>query len=390
MRSRTRRRSIISAISRSSKADVTFLPVSAAYERQIAERGFHKDPAQLTAVEALDELRTRLTAATPRSRTRARRLLARFGIGTSRRTERGLYLWGGVGRGKTWLMDLFFHSLPFEDKRRRHFHRFMHDVHAQLKRLGAREAPLEQVAADLASECRVICFDELFVTDIADAMILGTLFEGLFRRGVTLVATSNVPPRDLYKDGLQRARFLPAIDLIERNTRVLAMEGGTDYRLRQLTQAGTYLLQDRPDTSRRLEALFRELADGDSREGGSVEIEGREIPIVRESANAIWFEFEALCDGPRSQNDYIEIARNYQCVVVEHVPRFDATRENAARRFIALVDELYDRNVNLILSAAAAPTELYQGERLIFEFQRTTSRLIEMQTEEYLAREHRP
>lgn len=369
---------------------MTFLPVNAAYERQIAERGFHKDPAQLAVVEALDELRTRLIAATPPHRTGARRLLARFGIGTSRQTERGLYLWGGVGRGKTWLMDLFFHSLPFDDKRRRHFHRFMHDVHAQLKRLGAREAPLEQVAADLASQCRVICFDELFVTDIADAMILGTLFEGLFRRGVTLVATSNVPPRDLYKEGLQRARFLPAIDLIERNTRVLAMEGGTDYRLRQLTQAGTYLLQDRPDTSRRLEALFRELADGDSREGGSVEIEGREIPIVRESANAIWFEFEALCEGPRSQNDYIEIARNYQCVVVEHVPRFDATRENAARRFIALVDELYDRNVNLILSAAAAPAELYQGERLIFEFQRTTSRLIEMQTEEYLAREHKP
>ena len=391
MRSRTRRRSIISAISRSSKPDVIGLPsVTAAYERQIAERGFRKDPAQLAAVEALDELRTRLITAVPARQTGARRLLASFGIGTPRRTERGLYLWGGVGRGKTWLMDLFFQSLPFEEKRRRHFHRFMHDVHAQLKRLGAREAPLEQVAADLASECRVICFDELFVTDIADAMILGTLFDGLFRRGVTLVATSNVPPRDLYKDGLQRARFLPAIDLIERNTRVLAMEGGTDYRLRQLTQAGTYLLQDRPDASRRLETLFHELADGDAREGGSVEIEGRDIPIVRESANAIWFEFGALCEGPRSQNDYIEIARNYQCVFVEHVPRFDATRENAARRFIALVDELYDRNVNLILSAAAVPTELYQGERLTFEFQRTASRLIEMQTEDYLAREHRP
>jgi cell division protein ZapE len=299
-------------------------------------------------------------------------------------------LWGGVGRGKTWLMDLFFQSLPFAEKRRRHFHRFMYDVHAQLKSLREQQAPLEQVADNIARETRVICFDELFVTDIADAMILGTLFEGLFRRGVTLVATSNVPPKDLYKDGLQRARFLPAIALLEENTRVLAVDGGTDYRLRQLTQAGTYLQSSAPDTPRRLEALFTELADGPSpRDGATIEIEGRSIPIVRESANAIWFEFEALCEGPRSQNDYIEISRNYQSVIVANVPQITSQRENAARRFIALVDELYDHNVNLIVSAAAPPHEIYRGERLTFEFQRTVSRLIEMQTEEYLAREHR-
>jgi cell division protein ZapE len=274
----------------------------------------------------------------------------------------------------------------------------MHDVHAQLIEIGNREAPLEQVAENIAAQARVLCFDELFVTDIGDAMILGTLFDGLFRRGVTLVATSNVPPRDLYKGGLQRERFLPAIDLLERNTQVLAVNGATDYRLRQLTQAGTYLLSGSPDTSRRLEALFTELADGEAyngeqgeaRNGGAVEIEGRQIPVVRESANTIWFEFEALCEGPRSQNDYIEIARNYQSVIVANVPRFEPHRENAARRFIALIDELYDRNVNLIVSAAAGPNDLYHGERLAFEFERATSRLIEMQTEEYLAREHRP
>jgi cell division protein ZapE len=361
-----------------------------AYDRQIQERGFRSDAAQLTAVDALDDLRRRLNASGSSAPSGARRLLSKLGLSRPAGPERGLYLWGGVGRGKTWLMDLFYQSLPFAQKRRRHFHRFMHDVHGQLKQLGNREAPLEQVAANLASDTRVLCFDEFFVTDIADAMILGTLLDGLFRRGVTLVATSNSPPRDLYKEGLQRARFVPAIELIERHARVLAVDGGTDYRLRQLTQAGTYLPSGSPDTPRRLEALFTEIADGGARSGGTVEIEGRDIPIIRESVNSIWFEFEALCEGPRSQNDYIEIAREYQSVVVANVPRFESTHDNAARRFIALIDELYDHNVNLIVSAAAPPDDLYHGERLAFEFQRATSRLIEMQTEEYLAREHRP
>jgi len=361
------------------------------YGRQLEERGFRSDPAQLAAIDALEDLRRRLISAPHAAPTGARRLLSRLrGTHASTTPERGLYLWGGVGRGKTWLMDLFFQSLPFDAKRRRHFHRFMHDVHSQLKQPGNREAPLELVADRFAAEARVLCFDELFVADIADAMILGTLLDALFRRGVTLVATSNVPPRDLYKDGLQRQRFLPAIGLLERHTLVMTVEGGTDYRLRQLTEAGTYLAADAPDTAARLDALFMELADGGARVGGFVEIEGRAIPVVRESDNTIWFEFEALCEGPRSQNDYIEIAREYQSVIVANVPRFTATRENAARRFISLVDELYDRHVNLIVSAAAAPADLYHGERLTFEFQRTASRLIEMQTEEYLASEHRP
>ena len=367
--------------------------VRAAYDRQVQERGFRKDKAQLAAVEALEELRSRLiaangTASGSKAKRLSKRALSKLGI-TSEHAERGLYLWGGVGRGKTWLMDLFFQSLPFKEKRRRHFHRFMYEVHAHLKKLGERQAPLEEVAAKIASDIRVICFDEFFVTDIADAMILGTLFESLFRRGVTLVATSNVPPKDLYKEGLQRARFLPAIKLLEENTKVLAVDGGVDYRLRQLTQAGTYLLTDAADTKQRLEALFDDLVDGEVSDGGFVEVENRKIPVVREDDNTIWFEFEAICEGPRSQNDYIVIAREYQSVIVANVPRFTTQRENAARRFIALVDEFYDHNVNLIVSAAAPPIDLYHGERLKFEFQRTTSRLIEMQTEEYLAREHR-
>jgi cell division protein ZapE len=362
------------------------------YMRRLAESGFHSDPAQLAAVEKLDDLRDRLISAhaDTTGSSPLRRWLGTLVGNSTQDPERGLYLWGGVGRGKTWLMDMFFESLPFPEKRRRHFHRFMHDVHTQLKGLQNRESPLESVAEQIARDARVLCFDELFVADIADAMILGGLFEALFKRGVTLVATSNVPPRDLYKDGLQRQRFLPAIDLIERHVDVLNVDGATDYRLRQLTQAGTYLLSAAPDTPQRLDALFVELAHYGSSTGGTIEIEGRAIPVVRQSSSAVWFEFDAVCGGPRSQDDYIEIAREYQSVIVADVPILDSLRENQARRFIALVDELYDRNVNLIVSAAAPPVELYRGDRLSFQFERTVSRLIEMQSEDYLAREHRP
>lgn len=360
------------------------------YQRQVKERGFRADPAQLAAVSRLDALRDRLIAAQNESRSlRGRLLKALRSGGHSSLPVPGLYLWGPVGRGKTWLMDLFFHSLPFPQRRRRHFHRFMHDVHAELKGMREVEAPLETVAERLAAEVRVLCFDELFVTDIADAMILAGLFGGLFRRGVTLVATSNSAPGDLYREGLQRQRFLPAIELIERHAEVVTVGGDRDYRLRQLTQAGTYLASGDPSTEARLRALFAELSDQGDTSDGTVEIEGRPITVVRQSDSSIWFEFEALCAGPRSQDDYIEIARNYQSVVVANVPVMDAQRENEARRFIALVDELYDRCVKLVVSAAAPPAQLYRGERLLLEFQRTVSRLTEMQSEEYLAREHR-
>jgi cell division protein ZapE len=356
------------------------------YYRELRVRSFRTDAAQLTALARLDDLRTRLLAVPAAGATRW--LTALLGS-RARAPERGLYLWGGVGRGKTWLMDLFFASLPFPERRRRHFHRFMHDVHAELKTLRNERAPLEHVAAGIARDTRVLCFDELYVTDIADAMILAGLFEGLFSRGVTLVATSNVAPQDLYRDGLQRERFLPAIALLQRHMEVLQVAGPTDYRLRQLTAAGTYLMRGSADTGARLEALFAELGGGDTQHGGTLQIEGRAIAVVRAAHGAVWFEFRALCGGPRSQEDYIEIAREFQSVFVSDVPLLDADHEDEARRFVALVDELYDHNVNLVVSAAAAPAQLYTGARVCAEFERTVSRMTEMQSAEYLAREHR-
>ena len=360
------------------------------YRRQLDERHLGSDAAQLAVVAKLDDLRRRLLADARAPRARLPRWLTGLAPAVARAPLTGLYLWGGVGRGKTWLMDLFFASLPFAQARRLHFHRFMHDVHAQLAQIRQERSPLEHVAQALARDTRVLCFDELYVADIADAMILGGLFDGLFRRGVTLVATSNVPPGELYKDGLQRQRFLPAIRLLERHLEVARIAGVTDYRLRQLTQAGVYLAAGAPDTGARLAALFAALADTHARAGGVIEIEGRPIAVIRAGAGAVWFDFKALCAAPRSQNDYIEIAREYQSVIVADVPVLGAARDDEARRLIALIDEFYDRNVNLIVSAAAPAAQLYRGERLRGLFARTASRLIEMQSEEYLAREHRP
>jgi cell division protein ZapE len=359
------------------------------YEQQVTARGFAADPAQLTAVARLDDLRSRLLAAQSAPDARVSRWLAALTGRAPHAAPRGQYLWGSVGRGKTWLMDLFFDSLPAGQRRRRHFHRFMHDVHAELTRLKRQRSPLDAVAASLARDMRVLCLDELYVTDIADAMILGGLFEGLLRRGVTLVTTSNTPPGELYKDGLQRERFVPAIQLLERNLDVFRLDGATDHRLRRLTQAGTWLAAGASDTAARLMTLFAGLADHGGHAGGVIDINGRSIPVLQSGGGAVWFEFTALCSGPRSQEDYIEIARDYQSVILAGVPVMGPARDDEARRFIALVDEFYDHNVNLIVSAHAPATGLYQGERLRAAFARTTSRLIEMQSADYLAREHR-
>jgi cell division protein ZapE len=356
------------------------------YARARAEHGFSPDPEQRAAIAKLDLLRRRLRRAQRSARAHWLRSLWQR---SPQAAVRGLYLWGGVGRGKTFLMDLFFASLPFAERRRQHFHRFMQDVHAALAQLKHERDPLELVAANIAREVRVLCIDELQVTDIADAMLLGGLFAGLFRRAVTLVATSNTPPQDLYKDGLQRARFLPAIALLEQHVEVLRLGGATDYRLRELTQAGVYLPSAAAATPARLEALFGRLAGPGVRVGGDILVEGRPIAVLRVAHGIVWFEFAALCAGPRSPDDYIEIAREYRTVMVSDVPLLQAADDDAARRFIELIDELYDRNVNLVLSAAAPPAELYRGERLRAPFERTTSRLIEMQSSEYLAREHR-
>jgi cell division protein ZapE len=265
----------------------------------------------------------------------------------------------------------------------------MQEVQADLRRLKGMQSPLEGVADKIAKRARVICFDELFVSDIADAMILAALFGALIKRGVALVFTSNVKPKDLYKGGLQRERFLPTIALLEKHCAVLNVDGGVDYRLRQLTAAPIYLPSGAADTPKKLLELFDDLSDEDVETGGDVTVNNRKIKVVRESENVIWFEFAALCEGPRSPADYVAIASEYQSVIIANVPVFGGDSDNPARRFISVIDEFYDRGVNVIVSAAAAPAELYKGEKLKFEFQRTTSRLTEMQSEEYLARAHR-
>ncbi len=357
------------------------------YERDLESEGFVRDAAQEAAVGHLQRLYDALVA--EESVPWFKRLLPGKG---SRRPVTGLYFWGGVGRGKTYLMDNFYESLPFERKMRAHFHRFMRRAHRELEVFKGEKNPLVKVADRIADEARVICFDEFFVSDIADAMILANLLDRLFERGVTLVATSNIVPDDLYRDGLQRQRFLPAIDLLKAHCRVVNVDGGVDYRLRALEKAEIYHAPLDREAEEALESAFDSLvpAVDEVRRDVRLEIEGREIPARRVAEDVVWFDFEALCDGPRSQNDYIEVAREFHAVLVSGVPVMGAAGDDRARRFINLVDEFYDRGVKLILSAQVPLEELYVGTRLAFEFQRTRSRLLEMQSHEYLARPHRP
>ncbi len=372
------------------------------YDAYLADGTIFPDAAQARVVDALDALHARLVARHGRPKPLWQRLKGAWG--STEPPEPGLYLWGDVGRGKTFLADLFYDCLPFDARMRLHFHRFMRGVHADLTRLAGTENPLDTVADSLASRTRVLCFDEFFVSDIGDAMILSELLRGLFERGVTLVATSNVAPEHLYENGLQRRRFLPAIALIQRHTQVLSVDGAVDYRLRVLERAEIYYHREAPTggtgaisdsvdrgAERALKAAFEALVpdpDGVLADQ-SLEIEGRSIDCRRCGDDVAWFDFRAICEGPRSQNDYIELARLYHAVLISDVPVFTTRNEDAARRFISLVDEFYDRNVKLMLSAAAPIDSLYQGERLAFEFQRTRSRLLEMQSHDYLARTHR-
>ena len=303
---------------------------------------------------------------------------------------RGLYFWGGVGRGKTFLMDLFYEELSMKEKKRLHFHRFMREVHRKLRDFQGEPDPLKKVAASFAGQARIICFDEFFVSDITDAMLLAGLLDEMFRLGVTLVATSNVEPDHLYENGLQRRKFLPAIELLNAHTRVHNLDGGLDYRLRALESAEIYHypLDDAAEIG--LRAAFRSISPDEGKIAVVLPIEGRDIDTRRCGDGVAWFEFAALCDGPRSQNDYIELARLFQTVLVGNVPRFGEEKEDQARRFISLVDEFYDRSVKLIISAESPILDLYQGQRLAFEFRRTESRLQEMQSKEYLAKQHKP
>jgi cell division protein ZapE len=366
------------------------LPLSASlssvadlYKHECARLGYTPDKAQQRVVAALDELRTRLIAPKPKKLLQG--LLSR----RKRELERGLYVWGGVGRGKTWLMDLFFQSLPFKDKQRSHFHRFMQFVHDELKKHKDRADPLELVADKVAKKTRVLCFDELFVADIADAMLLGNLFRGLFDRGVTLVATSNVPPDDLYKEGLQRARFMPAIKLLKEHTQVLHMDGGADYRLRTLEKASTWFDAAKPGSTSQIDKLFEAIAGEVGSVNATLTLNHRRLHAHRQAEDVVWFSFKELCDGPRGQADYIEIARCFHTVFLTDIPALSTEQDNQARRFITLVDEFYDRAVKLIISSIVPIDALYRGTKLAFEFERTKSRLIEMQSQQYLAREHK-
>jgi cell division protein ZapE len=358
----------------------------AQYRQRVARGELAADPAQALAIEALERLYRDLQRAAPPRGWRSKVAML---AGRQRTPVRGLYLWGSVGRGKTFMMDLFYNALPFPDKRRQHFHRFMATVHERLKHHRNVENPLELVAEEIAGEIRIICFDEFAVTDIADAMLLGNLFAGLFARGVTLAATSNIVPDQLYSGGLQRQRFLPTIALLKQHTEVVQVDGSVDYRLRALERAGVYQTPAGAVADQRLTEFFESIAPDEGDHGGMLELLGRPIPYRRAADGVIWFDFSAICDGPRSKDDYIELSQVYQTVLLSNVPRFDATLENQARRFIALVDEFYDRRVKLILSAAAPATELYRGERLKHDFLRTQSRLQEMQSHDYLAEAHR-
>jgi cell division protein ZapE len=355
------------------------LSIREAYEESLLRHGHEQDAAQMQIVALLDDLQQRLQATPPR-----RGLRGLY----SRPAEKGLYIWGGVGRGKTFLMDLFFETLDVAEKKRIHFHRMMRDVHERLQALSEVEDPLDRVAEAIAKDTQVLCFDEFFVSDIGDAMILGRLLDGLFARGVTLVTTSNAAPDDLYKDGLQRQQFLPAIENLKKHTQVVHMDGDVDYRLRLLEQAGTYLTPDDESAQSRLQHFFAESASSHISADAMLDVNGRDIRARLCAKGIAWFDFADICDGPRSQNDYIELARWYPTVIVSGIPRLDQTLENQARRFIALVDEFYDRRVKLIVSAAAGIDSLYSGDRLTFEFDRTSSRLIEMQSTDYLAAPH--
>jgi len=357
------------------------------YQRDLQNPEFEADDAQQLAVENLQRLFDQMISEAPVEQG----FLAKLGLVRQRakRPVQGLYFWGGVGRGKTYLVDTFFECLPFDKKLRMHFHRFMHRVHLERKALSEQREPLSIIGKKLASEARILCFDEFVVNDVADAVILVKLMRVLFDEGVTLVATSNVEPRELYKDGLQRDLFLPAIDMIYEYTDIVNIDSGIDYRLMFLDKAETYFSPINVVANEGMQYNFEHLAPDAGVANATIEIEGRELESVRRTDGVIWFEFEELCDGPRSQNDYIELARCFHSILLANVPVMGRLKEDQARRFINLVDVFYDHNVKLIISADAPATELYRGTRVAFEFQRTISRLQEMQSHDYLALSHK-
>lgn len=365
------------------------------YLSALNEGSHQPDDVQKEAVSQLDRIYQQIVIK-EQSAPQSGGLMAKFGklLGKREPTTltpvRGLYMWGGVGRGKTWLMDLFYQSLPGERKQRLHFHRFMLRVHEELTQLQGHSDPLEIVADRFKAETDVLCFDEFFVSDITDAMLLGGLMKALFARGITLVATSNIPPDELYRNGLQRARFLPAIDAIKQHCDIMNVDAGMDYRLRTLTQAHLWLSPLNEETQQQMDTLWMVLAGAKRTQSPTLEVNHRPLATLGVENQTLAVSFATLCVDARSQHDYIALSRLYHTVMLFDVPIMTPLMESEARRFIALVDEFYERHVKLVVSAAVPLYEIYQGERLKFEFQRCLSRLQEMQSEEYLKLQHMP
>jgi cell division protein ZapE len=362
------------------------------YQQDLDKGLIVPDVSQQKAVEYLQKLFVQLTILENQNHTIIRSRFKSWFRKQESIDIRGLYFWGGVGRGKTYLMDIFYDCLPFEKKLRTHFHRFMQGVHKDLGKLKGQATPLITVADRIADNAKVICFDEFFVSDIGDAMLLAGLLERLFERGVVLIATSNIHPQKLYENGLQRERFLPAIDGLMAHTEVVELDGGIDYRLRCLEQAELYHWPLGADADLMLKENFQQLAPdlSNSVEAEVIDILGRPINSLYCADDVIWFHFDELCGGPRSAFDYVEIAKIYHALLISGISQMDDAKADQARRFINLVDELYDHGVKLIISATVPPDKLYEGSILEAEFKRTLSRLLEMQSIDYLSRPHMP
>jgi cell division protein ZapE len=359
------------------------------YDQDLMKSSFLKDSSQAFAVDALERLYHEFNHYVSTPVIVPTKLQKLMGKKVAKpKPPLGLYFWGGVGRGKTYLMDTFYDLLPSKRKMRVHFHRFMLRVHDELKLLGHQSDPLELVADRFKQESDIICFDEFFVSDITDAMILGTLFEALFARDIILVATSNIAPENLYRNGLQRSRFLPAIALIEQQCQVINVDSGVDYRLRTLEQAEIYHFPNNADAQDNLERYYTQLINSDDPMVVDIEVNHRTIHVNKAKGGVLFAAFAQLCQTARSQNDYIEISKLYHTVLLADVPQMNGAMDDAARRFVALVDEFYERKVKLIISAAVDLDNLYSNGQLEFEFRRCQSRLIEMQSNEYLKLPH--
>ncbi len=348
---------------------------------RLSERKATLDESQAAALQRLQYLTDELAAFRVARQSTLKRLLSPPAV------PRGFYLWGGVGRGKSFLMDSFYAAVPIRRKTRVHFHAFMRSVHEELKTVSREPDPLATVAERIARRWRLVCFDEFHVSDIADAMILGRLLKALFAAGVVFVMTSNYPPEKLYPDGLKRENFLPTIALLRAWLDVIEVDGGIDYRLRTLERAQTFLVPAGPAADATLAATFEAMRNGPD-EPRELAIDGRTLVARKRAGSAIWFDFEALCDGPRSQRDYLELAQRFAVVFLSGIPAMSAAEGDRARRFTWLVDILYDHRVKLVASAAAPAEMLYVAGRNAQEFPRTVSRLTEMRTREYMAQPH--